>query len=118
MQWLPMRKLLLLMMPALALFLLPVEAKSVAPADEDILSVDDSDNDDNGIYVNDVKVDIEESIVKVSGGEGLTLEVVSLTGLPIMTIKIEHAVQTVELDIPKGCYLIKVGKVVRKIAIR
>lgn len=54
----------------------------------------------------------------VNGLEGQVLEVVSLTGKNMMSVKIEAATQRVELNnLPKGCYVVKVGKVVRKISI-
>ena len=46
------------------------------------------------------------------------LETLSLTGKNMMSVKIEAATQRVELNnLPKGCYVVKVGKVVRKISI-
>ena len=53
----------------------------------------------------------------VTGAQGETLEVVSLTGRLVMTAKIDSPNQRVELNIPKGCYILKVGKVVRKIQV-
>lgn len=54
----------------------------------------------------------------VTGCEGMTLEIVSLTGKKVMELKIESPAQKIELNIPKGCYIVKVGKVVRKVSIR
>ena len=52
------------------------------------------------------------------GANGLTLEVVSLTGRHVASFKIESPAQRVELNIPKGCYILKIGKVVRKVTVR
>lgn len=65
----------------------------------------------------DVNITINGQVVTVTGGQGQTLEVVSLTGRRIMAIKIESPSQKVELNIPKGCYILKVGKVVRKVSV-
>jgi hypothetical protein len=65
-----------------------------------------------------VSVTVNEQTVSVTGAQGKTLEVVSLTGKRVMSAKIEGPAQRFELNIPKGCYILKVGKVVRKITIR
>lgn len=65
-----------------------------------------------------VGISVSGSVLHVEGAAGQTLEVVSLTGKPVATVKIESASQRVELNIPKGCYILKVGKVVRKVTIR
>ena len=54
----------------------------------------------------------------INGAEGETLEVISLTGKKVHTEIIESPAQKIELNIPKGCYIVKVGKVVRKVSIR
>ena len=56
--------------------------------------------------------------VTINGAQGLTLEVVSLTGRLVKTVKIESPAQRIELNVPKGCYILKIGKVVRKVAVR
>ena len=66
----------------------------------------------------DITISVNGQWVTVTGGQGLTLEVVSLTGRQIKTIKIETPAQRIELNIPKGCYILKIGKVVRKVAVR
>ena len=70
--------------------------------------------------VNDreITITVQQSTLLVNNAQGETLEVVSLTGNQLLKVKIESPSQRIELDIPKGCYIVKVGKVVRKIAIR
>lgn len=65
-----------------------------------------------------INITVNQSTLHVSGASGLTLEVVSLTGKPVMSVKIESPAQRVELNVPKGCYILKIGKVVRKVSIR
>lgn len=65
-----------------------------------------------------VSISIDNNVVRVNGAVGMTLEVVSLTGRPVTTIKIDSPSQRVELNLPKGCYILKVGKVVRKVTLR
>jgi hypothetical protein len=66
----------------------------------------------------DISIAVSGQTVFITGAQGETLEVVSLTGRRVMTAKIDSQAQRVELNIPKGCYILKVGKVVRKVSIR
>ena len=66
---------------------------------------------------NPVGISVSGQTAYVTGAQGETLEVVSLTGRLVMTAKIDSPNQRVELNIPKGCYILKVGKVVRKIQV-
>ena len=65
----------------------------------------------------DISINVNGQTVTVTGAQGLTLEVVSLTGRKVMSVKIDSPAQRVELNIPKGCYILKIGKVVRKVSI-
>ena len=66
----------------------------------------------------DVTITFSDGFLTVIGAEGQTLEIVSLTGKKIMDVKVESPAQKIELNIPKGCYIVKVGKVVRKVSVR
>jgi len=63
-------------------------------------------------------INIDGNTVTVGGGGGMSMEVVSLTGRAVATYKIEGPAQRIELNLPKGCYILKVGKTVRKITVR
>jgi hypothetical protein len=63
-------------------------------------------------------ISVEGNTVNVQNASGMSLEVVSLTGKAVATHKIEGPAQRIELNLPKGCYILKVGKVVRKITVR
>ena len=65
----------------------------------------------------EVGISINGQAAYITGAQGETLEVVSLTGRQVMSVKIDSPNQRVELNIPKGCYILKVGKVVRKIQV-
>lgn len=66
----------------------------------------------------DVQICVSQSVVHITNAEGLVMEVISLTGRHVMSVRIESPAQRIELtNIPKGCYIIKVGKVVRKIVV-
>jgi len=66
----------------------------------------------------EVTIAVSGQTVTIGGAQGETLEVVSLTGRRVMAVKIDSPAQRVELNIAKGCYILKVGKVVRKISLR
>ncbi len=67
---------------------------------------------------NDIQINVSKSVVHITNAEGQVMEVISLTGRHVMSVRIESPAQRIELtNIPKGCYIIKVGKVVRKIIV-
>lgn len=102
------KRLLILSMAVSMMLSVPVLVKA---AEAEMLQTEQTLDDDITISVNG-------QWVTVNGAQGLTLEVVSLTGRQIKTIKIESPAQRIELNIPKGCYILKIGKVVRKVAVR
>lgn len=61
---------------------------------------------------------VKGSKVIVYNANGSPLEVFSLTGARVATITIDDNEQTINLSLKKGCYILKVNKVVRKISIR
>ena len=63
-------------------------------------------------------ISVDGNVVSVQGGSGMTLEVVSLTGRAVANYKIESPAQRIDLNLPKGCYILKIGKVVRKVTVR
>ena len=91
------------------LFMLPLTAQAVPVESLGIEQIDEK---------NDVQINVNRSVVHITGAEGQVMEVISLTGRHVMSVRIESPAQRIELtNIPKGCYIIKVGKVVRKILI-
>ena len=63
-------------------------------------------------------ISVNTSTVHVTGANGQTLEVYNIAGVRVMSIKVEGQDKRFELNLPKGCYIVKVGKVVRKISIK
>lgn len=66
----------------------------------------------------DIVIKVSGQTVTISGAQGQTLEVISLTGRCVMSAKIESPTQRIDLNVPKGCYILKIGKVVRKVTVR
>ena len=65
-----------------------------------------------------VVISVTESTIHVSGGAGPMLAIYDLAGVRVVYFKIDSAEKHFDLGLPKGCYIVKVGKVVRKIAVR
>ena len=66
----------------------------------------------------DIVIKVSGQTVTISGAQGQTLEVISLTGRCVMSAKIQDPVQRIDLNVPKGCYILKIGKVARKVTVR
>ncbi len=60
---------------------------------------------------------VKGSTLSVYNANGNILEIFSLTGTKVATIRIDSNEKTVDLSLKKGCYILKVDKVVRKISI-
>ena len=58
------------------------------------------------------------SVLRVTGAAGLALYVYNVTGVRVMSLKVDGTDKTYNLNLPKGCYIVKVGDVVRKISVR
>lgn len=65
-----------------------------------------------------VEINVDGQTVYITGAQGEDFVVVSLTGRQLLKVKIDSPSQRIELNVPKGCYILKVGKVVRKIQVR
>ncbi len=103
------KRLLTIALFAACFFMLPMTTQA-APSES--FSIEQNDEK------NEVQISVSKSSVHIVNAEGQVMEVISLTGRHVMAVRIESPAQRIELtNIPKGCYIIKVGKVVRKIVI-
>jgi uncharacterized protein YxeA len=100
-----MKKILLIILPLMLVF---------APA----FAMEFADNDNIETSVSAVAIAVSGNTVRVSGVNGEDIEVFNLTGVRINTIKTDTTGKTFTFNLQKGCYLLKIGKVVRKISIR
>ena len=69
------------------------------------------------IIDNDIAT-VSESTLRVTGASGLMLTIYNVAGVHVQSFRVEGADRHYELNLPKGCYIVKVGKVVRKISIK
>ena len=63
-------------------------------------------------------ISLQDNTLHVTGASGQMLYVYNVAGVRVMSIKVEGQDRRFELNLPKGCYIVKVGKTVRKISIR
>ena len=67
---------------------------------------------------NTITITLAGSVLKVSGANGQMLQVYNVAGVKVMSVKVDGDERNYDLSLPKGCYIVKVGKVVRKVSIR
>lgn len=58
------------------------------------------------------------STLFIGNANGNILEIFSLTGNKVASIRIDSNEKTIDLNLKKGCYILRIDKVVRKITIR
>ena len=68
--------------------------------------------------LSDVTLRVANNKVRVSGANGQVMEIFNLTGVKVATIRIESGDKSYNLNLPQGCYILKVGNIVRKISIQ
>lgn len=72
---------------------------------------------DDQMGLQETTVAVAGNNVSVTGANGLTLEVYKITGEQVVVYKIEGENKSFRLNLPKGCYILRVGKLARKISI-
>lgn len=65
-----------------------------------------------------ISISVNASTIHVTGANGQTMYVYNVAGVRVMSVKIEGADRHYDLNLPKGCYIVKIGKTVRKISIK
>ncbi len=65
-----------------------------------------------------IDISVAGSVIHVTGAAGQNLYVYNITGVRVKSIRVDSNDKRYDLNLPKGCYIVKVGKVVRKISIR
>lgn len=84
-------------------------------------------DDPNPTFLTGAEVEMEQiqinllsgNVLNVKNAEGLTIEIYNITGEKISTNKIDSNNKSIDIDqLQKGWYIVKVGKISRKICIR
>lgn len=68
--------------------------------------------------IQSISLSVNESVLHVTGANGMVMHIYNVAGVRVMSVKVEGADKRIELNLPKGCYIVKVGKLVRKISIQ
>lgn len=62
-------------------------------------------------------ISVTGSSLRIVGANGQSVSIFNVTGVRVLAFKVEGNDKHYELSLPKGCYIIKVGKTVRKVSI-
>ena len=103
------KRLLILTFSMAALWVVPMTASAAPAYFAGVMELSDEE---------EVDVVYSAGSLTVKGAEGLVLQVVTVTGNVVLHNRIDSPEQKIELNIPKGCYIVKVGKVVRRVYVR
>lgn len=68
--------------------------------------------------IHNVSISVYGSVLRIEGANDEMLQIYNVTGVCVMSIRVDGQDKRYNLSLPKGCYIVKVGKVVRKISIR
>ena len=60
----------------------------------------------------------DNNVLHITGGAGQVLEIYNVAGVRLSTTKIDSQEKRIDLNLTKGCYIVKVGKTVRKISVK
>lgn len=66
----------------------------------------------------EITIYVSGSKLHVVGAAGLNLSIYNITGVRVLSLKVEGSDRSYELSLAKGCYIVKVGNVVRKFSIK
>ncbi|MCD8290068.1 MAG: T9SS type A sorting domain-containing protein [Prevotella sp.] len=66
----------------------------------------------------EIMISVNASKLHVTGANGQTLYIYNVTGVCVMSMKIDSADRYYDLSLSRGCYIVKVGNTVRKISIK
>ena len=66
-----------------------------------------------------ITISVNESTVHIKNADKKIVQIFNLTGVEVKRIAVDSPSKTIDLSsLPKGCYIIKIGKVARKVYLR
>lgn len=85
------------------------------------IEIIETDNDGQRASIASLKITNESGgqtvKLRVTNAAGQTLCVYDVSGAPIKRFKVDGADKSYELNLRKGCYIVKVGNIVRKVSV-
>lgn len=80
---------------------------------------DDNQRTDMENEPHQITITVVESTIHIKNASQMVLEVYNVAGIKVSTQRIDSQDKTIELNnLSKGCYLLKIGKIVRKVYLR
>jgi hypothetical protein len=68
--------------------------------------------------IHNISISVYGSVLRIEGANDEMLQIYNVTGVCVMSLRVDGQDKRYNINLPKGCYIVKVGKVVRKISIR
>lgn len=65
----------------------------------------------------EISVEVRGNVIHVRNAQGATLEIYDITGKRVSATRIDSNDKKISLSLGKGCYIVRVGKITRKIAL-
>ena len=65
-----------------------------------------------------IYIAINGSVLHVTGANNQVLYIYNVAGVCVKSIRVEGNDKHYDLNLPKGCYIVQVGKAVRKISVK
>ncbi|MBQ8047456.1 MAG: T9SS type A sorting domain-containing protein [Prevotella sp.] len=66
----------------------------------------------------EISITVEGNVLHVTGAQGEVVKIYNVAGVCVQNYKVDGPDKYINLDLTKGCYIVKVGKTVRKISIK
>ncbi len=98
----------LLIIPFVVALLFSIPAYSHTNTAIEIIDIDNQE----------ITISVKASTIHVTGAEGETMHIYNVAGVRVVSIKIEGMDRYYDLNLPKGCYIVKVGRITRKVSIK
>lgn len=67
--------------------------------------------------VEETQISISGNVLRVIGAAGQNVEIFNVTGVRVFSRRVDSNDQNFQLSLGRGCYIVKVGKIVRKVNI-
>ncbi|MBP5771538.1 MAG: T9SS type A sorting domain-containing protein [Bacteroidaceae bacterium] len=83
-----------------------------------IFANEDGENEGIEQELATVRISVNGTQIHITGAMGKTLEIYDVLGVRVGTIKIDSEEKTLNLNLKRGCYILKLEKVVRKVSIK
>ncbi len=76
-------------------------------------------NDPEAVFAvqNDVKIIVRGNTLRITGAAGMVVDIYNVTGQKVKSVRLSANDETINTGLPRGCYIVKVGDLVRKVSL-